>query len=277
MRSLAIVAQAKSLGKTAIGICAFVFAFAASRASAADLQPRTSDAYHAYVGLAQQAFEERVLRENPPESTRDGVIFARPARSGGIIGVSGGLVHHWAGAALLHRVTLESVLKVSTDYSSLRSIYKEVVSSQLLEHEGNTYRVRTRLKEAGAGVTAVLDITSTIDYRYPTTDSVFVLSNADEIRQVVNPGSETELLLPVGHDSGYLWRANSFMYLAETGNGVYIEMETLGLSRPFPPLLSWLIKPVARRLGRKSVDTALQEFVAAVTARPAESTGRLPL
>ena len=43
-------------------------------------------------------------------------------------------------------------------------------------------------------------------------------------------------------------------------------METLGLSRGFPPLLQWFIEPVARRLGRRSVELSLQEFHSAVKA-----------
>ena len=41
-------------------------------------------------------------------------------------------------------------------------------------------------------------------------------------------------------------------------------METLGLSRGFPPFLAWFIEPIARRLGRKSIERSLEEFIAAV-------------
>ena len=37
-----------------------------------------------------------------------------------------------------------------------------------------------------------------------------------------------------------------------------IEMETIGLSRSFPPMLGWFIEPIARRLGRKSVELSLR-------------------
>jgi hypothetical protein len=89
-------------------------------------------------------------------------------------------------------------------------------------------------------------------------------SEADEIRQVVNNGTADERLLGPGHDSGYLWHASEFTYIVETSDGVHIETDTIGLSRRFPPVLAWFIKPIARRLGRKSVETGLQEFLAAV-------------
>ena len=79
-----------------------------------------------------------------------------------------------------------------------------------------------------------------------------------------NAGQVNERLLPVGRDSGYLWRASNFTRFTEREGGVYVEMESLGLSRGFPPFLGWLIEPIARRLGRESIERSLEEFIAAV-------------
>ena len=46
--------------------------------------------------------------------------------------------------------------------------------------------------------------------------------------------------------------------------GVFVIMETLGLSRRFPVGFGWIIEPIARRLGRKSVESTLSEFATAV-------------
>lgn len=246
-------------------ICTLAVLLAAGRASAADLQPQTASAYRAYLDEARAMFRQRVAQEAAPDPReRTSVLFARPARRDGIIPVAGGLIHHWIGAAFIPGVTLQRALRVSMAYNSFSTMYKEVLASRELEREGNRYRVSMRLKEEGAGISAVVDITSTVDYEYPSPHTAIALSTSDEIRQVVNAGGSDERLLPAGHDSGYLWRADTFSYLADTGAGVYVETETLGLSRPFPPMLAWLIKPIARRLGRKSVETSLLEFADAV-------------
>jgi hypothetical protein len=86
------------------------------------------------------------------------------------------------------------------------------------------------------------------------------VSDSIEIREVAQAGRSDERHLPVGQDRGYLWRANTFAYYEAQDGGVYMELETLGLSRRFPPMLGWMIEPIARRLGRKSVEGSLTEF-----------------
>ena len=101
---------------------------------------------------------------------------------------------------------------------------------------------------------------------FPDSSHAFTVSESEEIREVRRAGADDEVLLPPGRDSGYLWRADVFTALMQTADGVYIEMETLGLSRPFPSMLGWIIEPIARRLGRRSVVQSLEQFKAAALA-----------
>src|SRR6185436_6293940 len=120
---------------------------------------------------------------------------------------------------------------------------------RLLGREGDTYRALIRLREGAAAVSVVLEIRSTVRYFSPDSQTVYALSNADEIREVKNAGQQDERLLLPGRDSGYLWRANTLTLFREEQDGLYVEMETIGLSRRFPPLLGWILEPIAHRLG----------------------------
>jgi hypothetical protein len=71
-----------------------------------------------------------------------------------------------------------------------------------------------------------------------------------------------------------LWRAATFTSFLAQDRGVLVEMEVIGLSRRFPPLLGWIIEPIARRLGRRSVEHSLQEFSKAVRAHPRQTEER---
>jgi len=246
-------------------------------ADAAELQARTSQAYDAYLARAKEAFLSRIKRHRagtpkPASPSPDLVIAARPASGDGIMDVPGGLVHHWLGTTFVAGITLREAIDVSRAYANYPKVYTPVIRSELLEQDGDVYRVLLRLKGGEGGVSAVLQMRSTVQYFADIRDTVYTISDADEIREVRSAGRPDEHLLPAGRDSGYLWRASTFSCFVEEGGGVYIETETLGLSRQFPPLLGWIIEPIARRLGRKSVELSLKEFAAAV--RAAHSRGQ---
>jgi hypothetical protein len=231
-------------------------------AGAADLQPRTAQAFGKYAAETTRDFVGRATKLATGRQC-DGVITARAGSGDGILNVPDGLIHHWLGVAFVRGATLKSVVQVSRDYASYPKVYANVLSSKLLSQQGDTYRVLLRLKE-DAGLTAVLDIRSAVDYRTHSNSSITAISRSEEIRQVEDAGRPGERLLPAGRDSGYLWRAHTLTHSIEEDDGVWIVMETLGLSRRFPVGLGWIIEPIARRLGRKSVEGSLTEFLTAI-------------
>jgi hypothetical protein len=166
--------------------------------------------------------------------------------------------------AFVRGATLQQVAGVARDYPSYSKVYTNVVSARVLSEQGDRYRVLIRLKEGEAGINAVLDVRSAVDYRMQADGSTTAISKSEEIREVENAGRPNESRLPAGRDSGYLWRAHTFTQFIPERDGVVVVMETLGLSRRFPRGLGWLIEPIARRLGRKSVEGSLNEFLTAI-------------
>ena len=243
--------------------CGLAVILAAAPVAAADLQPRSAQAFDKYAGEMTADFVSRATKNATTARRCDGVITARAANGDGILNVPDALIHHWLGLAFVRGATLKDVEQVARDYSSYPKTYKAVVSSKVLSQQGDTYRVQIRLKE-DAGLTAVLDVRSAVEYRTQRSGSITAISKSEEIRQVENFGKRNESQLPVGKDSGYLWRAHTLTHFVAEEGGVFIVMETLGLSRQFPPLTGWIIEPIARRIGRKSVEGSLDEFLTAI-------------
>jgi hypothetical protein len=241
---------------------------------AADLQQDTIRAYDEYAARAMRAFLDR-LREGgpvtgpngPSPTPRDGEVIAFPANEDGILEVPGGLIHHWIASTFIADMTLDDALKLSYDYNGYSAIYKPVVSSRVLSHVGNVYRIQMRITASGGGLSAVLDVTSHVQYVFPDSSSVYSIAMSEDIREVKDAGTPNERRLPPGHDSGYLWRAATFTSIVARDRGLLIQNEVIGLSRAFPPFLGWFMEPIARRLGRASVERSLQEFATALRSR----------
>ena len=254
--------MARAAGVT-IGILFGVSCLAAS-VEAADLQPRTVQAYEKHSEQALREFVARAQTLARDSRRCDGVMTARAASGDGILNVPDGLIHNWMATAFVKGATLRQATEVARDYPSYGKVYENVKSAKVLSQQGDTYRVLLRLEEGGLGVEAVLDVRSTVEYRTLADGSVTALSKSDEIRQVDNAGRSNESLRPAGRDSGYLWRAQTFTLFTPKEDGVFVVMETLGLSRGYPPFTGWWLEPIARRLGRKSAEGSLSEFLTAV-------------
>lgn len=240
-----------------------MFSLLASAAQAADLEERANRAFDEYATRARKVFLDHAVAARAI-ATQDEGVAARPGRDEGIVEVPGGLVHHWAGAVFIRGATLRQVLEVSYAYRDYRTIYRSIVASRLLGRDGNTFRVLLRIREDLIGTRAIFDVRSKIEYFHPGERRAYAVSSDEEIREVENPGQADERLLPPGQDSGYLWRSGTLTSFAEHDGGVTVELQTLGLSRDFGPLLRWVTDPIARHIGRKSVEDSLEDLRAAV-------------
>jgi hypothetical protein len=91
--------------------------------------------------------------------------------------------------------------------------------------------------------------------------SIAYSTRVEEIEEYGSPG---ERKLPLNEGSGYIWRLYSFSKFEQRGDGVYVELEVIALSRDIPGALRWLIDPIVRRVSRGSLLTSLIETRAAV-------------
>jgi hypothetical protein len=239
---------------------------------AAVLTDAAARAYAEYVDQARRSFLNRVSQ--PPaagEAERAALLreetTVRPGGGDGIQEMPASLIHHWRGAVFIPHTTLNQSLSVSRAYRDYPAIFHPVVAAKVLSDEGDALRVQFRMRQSAGGITGTVDMWSNIQYGRIDPTHAYVISIADTIREVKDAGRSTERYVPQGQARGYLWRAATFTRFVEADGGVYMEMETIGLSRPFPLLLGWVIEPIARRIGRGSVENSVQEFRRAVLAR----------
>jgi hypothetical protein len=255
-------------------VCAAAFAVLPLDAAAANLDPRTASAYDRYLGTVTQAFAKQtstdafLLRVAPQtlDRLRQGEILLDPGGGDGIISVPNGLIHHWRATAFVADTTLEQVLRLVRDYVKYPAVYDWVIAADVVASEGDRSRAFFRARRRAGGLTGVFDVWMVTDYQRVGPGRVTSIAGAECVREVEHAGERREQRLRPGTGSGYLWRADSMSKYLERDGGVYIELDAIGLSRGFPPLLSWIIEPIARRLGRSSAADALRQLRDALTS-----------
>lgn len=255
-------------------------------AISADLEPKTLEAFDRYVKATEARIDKEVVRpgaflylEGLPEpkraealaSIRRGDIYMERLETrdsaGSVIEAPDGLIHHWVGAVFIPGATLPQVLDMVKDYDHHQDIYKpEVVRSRLIHHEGNDFQIYYRLMKKKA---ITITLNTNHDVQYFPIDATHCRSRsvATRIAEVVDPGQPGEHEKPIGHDGGYLWQLDSYWRFEEKDQGVYVEAESISLTRDIPMGLGWLIKPFVTSIPRESLLMTLGSMRSAVEAR----------
>jgi hypothetical protein len=73
------------------------------------------------------------------------------------------------------------------------------------------------------------------------------------VAEVDGAGQLGELEKPIGDDSGFLWRLNSYWRFWERDGGAYVQLEAISLTRDIPDGLGWLIRPFVTSLPSESL------------------------
>lgn len=267
-------------------VVALLIGLAPVAAAADELKAETVAAYENYIAEFEKSFlrtHGTLWLEGLPAGQRarlrNGELLAWPGSGDGILPVPDGLIHHWRAIGFIPDVTLAKSLSVAQDYDSYAATYDYVIGGARLDRvpladpPGERFRAVLRIQRTASVVTSTVDLWTVIDYRYPEPGRATAISDADCVRQVDAPGTPRERRLPVGQGDGYLWRANTYSTYAVGDGGVYIDLHSIGLSRGFPPMLGWMIEPIARRLGRGAGMSALRQLRQAV-AGTAAAAGR---
>ncbi len=258
----------------------------ASDVIAVDLEPKTLEAFNHYVQITEVRIEKEVARpgaflylEGLPEPQRSqalaslqkGDIYMEPLQtrdaSGSAIEAPDGLIHHWIGAVFIPGATLRQVMDLVQNYNQHQDIYQpQVVRSLLIHHEGNDFQIFYRLREKKV-ITVTLNTNHDVQYFPIDATHCRSRSVSTRIAEVANADQPGEYEKPVGHDGGFLWRMDSYWRFEETDRGVYVEVESISLTRDIPIGLGWIIKPFVTSIPRESLLMTLGSTRSAVLAR----------
>jgi hypothetical protein len=174
------------------------------------------------------------------------------------IDIPDGLVHHWVGAVFVRGGTVDQAVALLQDYDRHDDIYEPNVDrSKLLERDGDRFKVFLRFYMKKV-LTVVVNSEHEARFTRDGPDRASSRIHSTRIAEVENPGTKEEREKPVGRDSGYMWRLNSYWRFLQRDGGVYIQCESISLSRDLPPLVGWMIKPFVTSVPRETLEFTLE-------------------
>ena len=241
-----------------------------------DLQARTREDFDRYAA----ATTERVRRESKPTgsflflqhaSTDNGAAALARMRAGEIIyehletldsdgeeiEIHNGLVHHWLGAAFVPGVSVDEALELVQASDTHAEIFPEVEESRSLGKNGDTHRSFMRFRKHKV-ITVVMNTEHEARYVRVSPERAYSMSRTTRIQEVEDAGTADERELPEGEGHGFMWAMNSYWRFLERDGGVYIESESITLTRSIPFLLRWIVGPFVNDVPRQSLQSLLE-------------------
>lgn len=251
--------------------------------SSVKLEPEMVAAFDRYVAATEARINSELQRpdkflyidglpaaraETIRKNLRDGQVYMQALvtrdAAGNEIEAPDALIHHWLGDVFVPGAKLADVIAVVQDYDHHQDYYRpEVVRSRLVSHQGNDFKIFYRVRKHKV-ITVTLDTDH--DVRYFPVDETHWHSQSfsTRIQEISNAGEKDESAKPVGDDSGFLWRLDSWWRFEEKDGGVYVECESVSLTRDIPTGLGWLIKPFVTSIPRESLQNTMSSTRTAV-------------
>ncbi len=228
------------------------------------LKPETIKAFDRYVGSWEREFVQSIESGTPGlwmddqqqrASARSGTILIRKIES--VPEIPGGIIHGWEGLVFIPATKVEAVVDLLFDYARHKDVYPEVIDSRLISRQGDNVRGYLRLKKERV-LTVVLNTEHEARVLRGSDGRSYILSHSTRIAEVRKVGKKDEKELPVGKDSGFVWRLNAYWALEQLEDGVLVECDSISLSRTIPWGLGWMIRPIVESMPREALEKMLQ-------------------
>jgi hypothetical protein len=226
--------------------------------------------------------EERANGSGPFLWVDEAPDRARRVREGEILVASGeppavskGLIHHWVGAVFLPGVSLDQMACTLDDYDRYADFYRPLVmKSQVLERTSEHEKVRLLMMQRAFGVTAAVETDDEIRLIKLDASRIYSVSSSIRVQEIADYGQQNERLLPEDQGPGYVWRTAEITRIEQRDGGVYVEIETIALSRGIPWEFRWLVKPLTERLPRNIMFETLKDTRSAVSEEAERTSGQ---
>jgi hypothetical protein len=226
--------------------------------------PAATAAFHSYVerveaGLdAQHRSAAGFLAPVDFARLRRGDLIITQLTSGVGAELPGALLHDWRGTAFIAGGKAADFERLMKDFDVYPKVYSpQVLTARILEHDEDHFQTTMRVRQKHV-LTVVMDATYDITFSRLDAQRGSSITRSTQIAEIDSPGTAHERALGPGEEHGFLWRMNTYWSYEERDGGLYIQIESVTLSRSIPIGLGWAIGPFIESVPRDSLEFTLR-------------------
>jgi hypothetical protein len=236
---------------------------------AAEAPPSALLAFNSYIGAVESGLARQHRAQtgflaplaSSPQSDlrlRQGELIIEQLASPASSNLPGAMLHDWRGTAFAagaHAADFERLMKDFNAYPQRFS--PQVLQAKTVSQQGDHFVATMRVRQHHI-ITVVLDTTYDINFERLDPRHGFSITRSTQISEIDSPGTSQEHALNASQEHGFLWRLNTYWSWEERDGGLYIQIESVSLTRSIPRGLGWAVGPFVESVPRESLQFTLR-------------------
>jgi hypothetical protein len=170
----------------------------------------------------------------------------------------GALLHHWRATAFAPGAKAADIERLLRNFNRYpQNFSPQVLQARILTQHDDRMQATMRVRQQHV-LTVVLDTTYDIVFGRLDPQHGYSNSQSTRIAEIDQPGTRNERALSASEEHGFLWRQNTYWSYEERDGGVYLQIESVSLTRAIPTGLGWAIRPFVESVPRESLEFTLR-------------------
>ena len=243
------------------------------RGVAAEPSAAAVAAFNAYIGTVegrlgrQHAGAKGFLVPVAAESEaglRRGELVVEKVVPGGGGELPGAMIYHWRGTAFAQGAKAADFERLMRDFDGyVRHFAPQVMAAKTLAHDGDHYQASMRVRQKHV-ITVVMDTSYDVNFGRLDATHGYSVSRSMRTAEIGGAGTSDEHVLTASEEHGFLWRLDTYWSYEERDGGLYMQIESVSLTRSIPVGLGWAIGPFVESVPRESLEFTLRSVCDAV-------------
>jgi hypothetical protein len=197
------------------------------------------------------------------ERLRDGEFVVEPLASD-VPSLPGAMLSHWRAMAFVAGARGSEFERVMRDFARYPKMFApEVLAAKVLEQSSDHMTMTMRVRQRHV-ITVVMDTAYDVDFFQLDAAHGYSASRSTQISEIAYARTRYEHPLGADEEHGFLWRQNTYWSYAERDGGLYLQVESVSLSRAIPHGLAWAVGPFVMSVPRESLEFTLRSVAKAM-------------
>jgi hypothetical protein len=174
----------------------------------------------------------------------------------------GSMLHHWRGTAFAKGAKAADFERLMKDFGAYPKYFSpQVLRASVVTPRGGRDRDRfeasMRIRQRHV-ITVVMDTDYDVAFGRLDLQHGFSVSRSTRIAEVDSAGTRSERELSPSEENGFLWRLNTYWSYEERDGGLYLQIESISMTRSIPRGLGWALRPFVESVPRDSLEFTLR-------------------